>query len=228
MGVYLLLRYVMAGPAGGDYYRAAQNTLPKALPLRSSLERHIATVMEWFINWLSKPLYTSALTEVYKPVSTQSSVPSIKVQLNPVLDDKDTATSAISKGLISLSNASKKIKDLSPAEGTQNVTDAIADIIINVINTMATVRDKHKPTRIHAYHVYATRTGIASFINIRSLIVTPYQSDPGTVVKDIFSAFVYFGMAILVTPAPYTAHLASALAGRQNCVVPQAGLRACL
>ncbi|KAK4214140.1 hypothetical protein QBC37DRAFT_373303 [Rhypophila decipiens] len=169
--------------------------------------------MERFITWLRKPLNTSVLTAFNKPRSTQSSVPSIKVQVNSVLDDKDTTASAITKGLISLSNAGKIINDLSPAEGTQNVTDAIADIIINVINTMATVRHKHRPTRIHAYHVYATRTGIASFIHIRNPIVTPYQSDPGTVVKDIFSAYVYLGMAILVTPAPYAAYLASSLAG---------------
>ena len=222
-----------------------------SFPLCSSLERHVQTAMQRIRTWfrarqkrhrncpgreqsanrplaVDKPADTPVNKQVNKPKSNQANVsttpPHVKVQVVSVLDDNDTTTSAISKGLVRLSNAMKIINDLSLAEGTQSVTDTIADIIINVVNTMTTVHDQQKPRRIHAYHVYATRTAIASFIAIRNLVIKPDQSDSGTALSDTFTAYIYFGIATLVTPAPYSARLASALAG----LVKETACRRCV
>ncbi|KAM7195351.1 hypothetical protein V8F20_007570 [Naviculisporaceae sp. PSN 640] len=134
-----------------------------------------------------------------------------EISVIPLLDDNDTATSAIAKGLMRLSYVMGRTNEISSCQ-TCNVTSTIANIVINVINTMAAVPDEQKPRRIHAYHVYATRTGIASYINIRELLNT-FGRDLSSALRDAFAAYVYLGMATLVTPAPYSVDLAFVLAG---------------
>ena len=82
---------------------------------------------------------------------------------------------------------------------------------------MATVPDKERPERIYAYHVYATRTGIATFFNLMDIIVKhvpksgyrdPKASD---ILQKTFSAYLYFGIAILSTPVSLSAHIAAAI-----------------
>lgn len=173
---------------------------------------------------VEKPAETPGSQTVNNPESNGASVSTtsrrIQVLVVSVLDDNDTTTGAIAKGLLKVSDVMKTLRGLA-ARGQPSVTrhpsvtDKISEIIINVINTMATVQDQQKPRRIHAYHVYATRTAIAGYIGIRAFLNTnPNDSGAATVLGDAFGACVNLGMATLVTPAPYSACLASALAGK--------------
>ena len=172
---------------------------------------------------VDKPADTPVNKQVNKPKSHQANVsttsPHVKVQVVSVLDDNDTTTSAVSKGLVKLSNAMKIINDLSLAEGTQSVTDTIADIIINVVNTMTTVHDQQKPRIIHAYHVYATRTAIASFIAIRDLVIKPDQSDSGTSLR----ARRGYNQKAHIKPNPATTTVARSTSPGQHSYEPRAG-----
>ncbi|KAK4213687.1 hypothetical protein QBC37DRAFT_387805 [Rhypophila decipiens] len=143
----------------------------------------------------------------------------IGVQVVSVLDEDDTAAGVIAKGLAQLGQARRILQDLEIEEPTTLMAGPIAGTVIHLINIMAKVHDDHKPRRVQAHHVFATRTGVASYINIRNLIMARYKYSltyddrkPGTAVDHIFTACIYLGMAILVTPGPYSEHLAIGLA----------------
>ncbi|KAM7212211.1 hypothetical protein V8F06_012423 [Rhypophila decipiens] len=153
----------------------------------------------------------------------QNNRPAVEVVVIPVPGRNDTTTSAISNGLERLSRAMKTINKLSTAEatpGATDITDTMAAVVINLVNIMATVPDRDKPNKILPHHVYATRTAIASFLTLRALVVkclvepiyeSEYEFEATNVLNDTFSACVYFGVAILVKRAPYSAYLASSI-----------------
>lgn len=138
----------------------------------------------------------------------------IGVQVLPVLDEDGTTARAIAKGLARLAEAKGILARLEIEDPGTLMVGPIADTVIHLINIMAKVHDDHKPRRVQAHHVFATRTGVATYINIRSLIMARYKDspsydgEPGTAVDYIFAACIYLGMAVLVTPGPYSEHLA--------------------
>ncbi|KAM7183159.1 hypothetical protein V8F33_013767 [Rhypophila sp. PSN 637] len=153
----------------------------------------------------------------------QSNRPTVEVVVIPVPGPNDTASSAIYNGLVRLSRAMKTINKISTAEatpGATDMTDTMAAVVINLVNIMATVPDRDKPHKILPHHLYATRTAIASFLTLRTLVVkclpepiyeSEYEFDATNVLNDTFSACVYFGVAILDKRAPYSAYLASSI-----------------
>ncbi|KAM7198794.1 hypothetical protein V8F33_004808 [Rhypophila sp. PSN 637] len=182
---------------------------------------------------MDKPTLTSIHTTLNKPVAKPAGTlvdksegnhatgsaasRHIGVQVVSILDEDDTAAGAIAKGLAQLAEAKEILKDLELEDPPELMVGPIADTVIHLINIMAKVHDDHKPRRVQAHHVFATRTGVASYINIRNLIMARYKHsrtydrEPGTAVDCIFTACVYLGMVILVTPGPYSENLAVAV-----------------
>ncbi|KAM7196277.1 SH3 domain containing protein [Naviculisporaceae sp. PSN 640] len=77
---------------------------------------------------------------------------------------------------------------------------------------MASVPDRSKPKVVREYHVFATKTAVASYLTARRCLVDFLDTRTlKKVLVDIFSAYVYFGMAMLVTPNRQAGQLFQAL-----------------
>ncbi|KAM7213124.1 hypothetical protein V8F06_011496 [Rhypophila decipiens] len=94
----------------------------------------------------------------------------------------------------------------------RRIKEAVMTIIINVFRTMATVHDSAKPKLVQPYHVYATMTGIASYIAARNLLRDFLaHSLVIQIAQEVFTTYVNFGMATLVTHKHHTMDLLDAL-----------------
>ncbi|KAK4212308.1 Vps54-like protein-domain-containing protein [Rhypophila decipiens] len=144
--------------------------------------------------------------------------PKVKMEVTRLLAQGDSTAYAISLGLVTPSSAMSTIHDhhqtcpSANQDDCRRLKEAVMTIIINVLRTMATVRDSAKPKLVQPYHVYATMAGIASYVAARnflrdflahSLVIQATQ--------ETFTTYVNFGMAILVTPKHHTMDLLDAL-----------------
>ncbi|KAM7195788.1 hypothetical protein V8F20_007358 [Naviculisporaceae sp. PSN 640] len=140
--------------------------------------------------------------------------PHSAVSVVSILDKDDTTLRAIAKGITRLSVAKDLLGRLKIEDPTAFIAGPIRCTVMHLIHIMATLHNDDRPRRVQAHHVFATRTGVATYINIRHLIMGRYKDtqhideNPETVVDYIFSACIYLGMAILVTPRPYSENLA--------------------
>lgn len=153
-----------------------------------------------------------------EPVNGSVSNPfTLEVTVIPVSENNVTPTSAISKGLIRLSRAMKTMNRIPTVKNMPGETCVMVSFIINALHIMATVPDKDRPKCIYTYHVFATRTSIATFFNLMGIIVAHLpksglgDSSAWGILKDTFSAYLYFGIAVLSTPIPRSAHIAAAI-----------------
>ncbi|KAK4208889.1 hypothetical protein QBC37DRAFT_431146 [Rhypophila decipiens] len=105
------------------------------------------------------------------------------------------------------------ISSLPSVKETPDETSTMSSFIINALNIMATVPDKDRPEYVYSYHILGTRTGIATYFNLMSIVLKHElkSRERKQIMDDIFSAFLYFGITILRTPVPFSAYIAVAL-----------------
>ncbi|KAM7182550.1 hypothetical protein V8F20_012868 [Naviculisporaceae sp. PSN 640] len=198
-------------PADGSTYK------PDEEPVSGFINKPEERPVEELVNGsASKPTTDRPHNE---PASTQFT---LEVKVIPVCENYDTPASTLSKGLVRLSKAMVAMNGLPSVKSTPGETGAMASLIINALNIIATVPTKDRPERISSYHVYATRTGMATFFNLMSIVrkhrPEEVYSNPtaATILEDTTSAFIHFGITILRTPAPYSAHIAAAIGVEVN------------
>lgn len=197
------------------------NPQAKGSGQRPAQDHHIDKPADGSVNTQVEESVDSSVSQpidgsVNGPVNTQVT---LEVTVIPVCekDNTVTPTSAISKGLIRLSQAMEAMNSLPTVKTMPGETGLMASFINNALDIMATVPDKDRPERIYTYHVYATRTGIATFFNLMNIIVKHLPKsgygDPNAsdILQNTFSAYLYFGIAILSTPVPLSAHIAAAI-----------------
>ncbi|KAM7199574.1 hypothetical protein V8F33_004385 [Rhypophila sp. PSN 637] len=136
----------------------------------------------------------------------------LEVTVIPVRNN-DTPTNTISKGLVRLSRAMGAMNSLPSMKKTPDETSTMASFIINALNIMATVPARDRPEYVYSYHVFGTRTGIATYFNILSIALKHELESwkREQIMDDIFSAFLYFGIIILRTPVPLSVYIAVAI-----------------
>ncbi|KAK3996363.1 hypothetical protein QBC44DRAFT_403536 [Cladorrhinum sp. PSN332] len=149
--------------------------------------------------------------------------PVVKITVVPALKGNLTREKAISQALASVSWIISEInkwsaKNSNNRNNTENLIKAIANAIIDIVNTIATVSNTARPRTIYPYHIFATRTAIANFLIARNAYIRhpsiwPWPGvDTRPMAIKIVTAYTYFGMAVLVTPEPYAISLAAAIA----------------
>lgn len=110
-------------------------------------EHHIDQPVTGSINKpAEKPVEEPVDGSVEKPIDepVNESKFTLEVTVIPVRENNDmeTPASAISKGLVRLSKAMKAMNSLSAVKDMSGETDAIASIVVNALNIMATVPTK--------------------------------------------------------------------------------------
>ncbi|KAK4465141.1 hypothetical protein QBC42DRAFT_315456 [Cladorrhinum samala] len=136
----------------------------------------------------------------------------------PALNGRLTRERAVSKALVSLSRITSQVnKHSAKTVPTESLTQAMANAIIDIANTMATVPDTDKPRMICAYHVFATQTAIANFLVARDALrrlpkISAMDGGTGHAIICIAITLTFFGMAVLATPESRATRVAAAIA----------------
>ncbi|KAK4158987.1 hypothetical protein QBC43DRAFT_339534 [Cladorrhinum sp. PSN259] len=129
----------------------------------------------------------------------------IEVAVVPVLDEGETTVGVLSKALVALLWVMAKLnEDSAKSNNAESQAKALALVITNVINAMPSVPDQVKPRRICLYHVHATTTVIANFLNARGALTGGNHTSTvtDTILVQIMMAYTYFGMGVLVNLDP--------------------------
>ncbi|KAK4223911.1 hypothetical protein QBC38DRAFT_446944 [Podospora fimiseda] len=139
-----------------------------------------------------------------------------QVTVIPTLGNRmgNTPTTSIITALLAISGVMAKLNASSiKRQRAEMDTKALATAMINIVNAMATVPDHVKPRVIRPYHIFATRTAIGNFLNLRStLIDNSYDlTTVHTILELVVKAYTYFGMTVLVHRAPEAMKLAEGI-----------------
>ncbi|KAM7220891.1 hypothetical protein V8F06_003785 [Rhypophila decipiens] len=189
------------------------NARSRASDQQSTQNHHIDKPVDESINRPEKPV-NGLVNEPEKPVDGPVSETQFTLEVTVILvRNDDTPPNTISEGLVRLSRAMGAIDSLPSVKETPDETSTMASFIINALNIMATVPDKDRPEYVYSYHILGTRTGIATYFNLMSIVLKHElkSRERKQIMDDIFSAFLYFGITILRTPVPLSAYIAVAL-----------------
>ncbi|KAK4457564.1 hypothetical protein QBC42DRAFT_291466 [Cladorrhinum samala] len=94
-----------------------------------------------------------------------------------------------------------------------NETSTVASTILNIVNAMAAVPDRVKPSTICTYHVCATTTAVGNFINLWRILMTKCsEHDLNSIAIQVIRTYTCFGMAVLASPGSTATELAAGIA----------------